>query len=350
MSNAIVSMFTLPETISAEYYDSVEYFSRGGIWQLCYRNISDKNVSIKTLSELSELCFNTETIFPPHLQEQAAKVSEDGKHSILKSGTQTGKGVKVAVIDRPINKNHIEFKGRIEYIEVLPDDEKSQTFDFHGMTCASLLCGATCGVAPEAELVYFAVPNRMNPIGNYYGYQLTALQRIIDYNKSGNAPIKIVSLSAPFTKEQIPLRAALVEELNSTGCHLIDVTMFGKNFKGIDFTLYTDNPQYILNRWQIDNYELNKGREGFRDYFANLCFVPSSRRTSASNDSDNSYIHWSKAVSESWTIPHAAGVYALCLQVNPALSYDEFVFYAKQCPRKDGKIILDTEFILRKVY
>ena len=132
---------------------------------------------------------------------------------------------------------------------------------------------------------------------------------IINYNKYSDNPIKIVSLSAPFLKEQIPLRDALAQELKETGCVLIDAIMFGRNFQGIDYEMYSEKPQYILNRWQTENYERNKNKEGFADYFSNLCFVPSSRRTSASNDSDNAYIHWSKAVSESWTVPHVAGAY-----------------------------------------
>lgn len=130
---------------------------------------------------------------------------------------------------------------------------------------------------------------------------------------------------------------------------MIDATMFGRNFQGIDYEMYSEKPQYILNRWQTENYEKNKNREGFADYYSNLCFVPSSRRTSASNDSDNSYIHWSKAVSESWTIPHVAGVYALCLQVDPTLSFDRFISYAKQCPRHNNHTILNVESIISMI-
>ncbi|HBN85084.1 MAG TPA: hypothetical protein DDZ89_14715 [Clostridiales bacterium] len=345
----LLSMFDIPENISTKYYDSIDLFSRESIWQLCYRDLRNSKVQIADPSELSELCYNTATVFPDNLQEMATQVLNNGKSNLLNAKTLFGKGIKVAVIDRPINQNHIEFKNRLEYIEVLPEHEASSIFDFHGMVCASFLCGSTCGVASEAELVYFAIPNKMDPIEEYYGYQLTALQKVLEYNKSNKNPIRIVSLSAPFAKEQLPQREELVCELAKTNCTVIDATMHGKYFQGIDFERYQEKPRCILNRWQYENFERNKERRGFVDYFNDLCFVPSSRRTSAGNESDTEYIHWSKAASESWTIPHVAGAYALCLQVQPNLSFLEFLKYSKLCARQNEHIILDVDSIVNNM-
>lgn len=90
-----------------------------------------------------------------------------------------------------------------------------------------------------------ASPTELIRSGSYYGYQLTALQRVTDYNKCSNNPIRIVSLSAPFFKEQLPIRDALVQELKETGCVLIDATMLGRNFQVIDYEMYSEKPQYI---------------------------------------------------------------------------------------------------------
>ncbi|MBQ7334951.1 MAG: hypothetical protein IJW92_00555 [Clostridia bacterium] len=343
---AILSIFDVPSSITVNYYDGIDQFSREGIWQLCYRNLSNNMIELNSLSELSELCFNTKTIFPNDWQTQATMVLQAGKANLLNSGILTGKGIKVAVIDKPINKTHIEFENRIEYIEVLPNLSENKKTDFHGMTCASFLSGATCGVAPESKIVYFAIPNKTYPIENYYHYQLIALQKVIDYNKTSEAPIRVVSLSAPFTKEQKPKRDFFEYELKQTGCTLIDATNFGHNFYGIDYIRHQEKGSFILNRWQSDYYETNKNRKEFVDYFSSLCFVPSSRRTSADNDTENDYIHWSKSVSESWTIPHVAGAYTLCLQVYPSMTFEDFIRCSKLCKKHNGFAILDVQSII----
>ena len=168
---SVITMFDVPDIITANYYNCIDPFSREGIWQLCYRNLTNNKIALNSLSELSEMCFNTETTFPSEWGAQASAVLEDGKSNLINSGKLTGKGVKVAVIDRPINKNHIEFQNRIEYIEVLLDIPETLRTDFHGIACASFLSGANCGVAPESKLVYFAIPNKTSPIYDYYNYQ-----------------------------------------------------------------------------------------------------------------------------------------------------------------------------------
>lgn len=342
----ILSMFDVPKCITTKYYDNIDKFSREGIWQLCYRDLTNNLIELNGLSELSELCFCSETIFPGEWQRKAETVLQCGKNNFLNAGILTGKGIKVAVIDRPINKNHVEFENRIEYIEVFPNITENRT-DFHGMVCASFLAGRTCGIAPEAQLVYFAIPNKTSPIEDYYNYQLEALQKVVDYNKTNAEPIRIVSLSAPFTKNQRIKRDALEHELKQNRCTLIDATNSGYNFYGIDCIRHQEKRKFLLNQWQNDNYEANKDKKGFEDYFKSLCFVPSSRRTSAGNDSENEYIHWSKAVSESWTIPHIAGAYALCLQAIPYLTFDDFIQYSKHCPKQNGYTILDIQSIVK---
>ena len=66
-------------------------------------------------------------------------------------------------------------------------------------------------------------------------------------------------------------------------------------------------------------------------------------------DSVTEYVHWSKEASESWTMPHVAGAYACALQVNPDLQYADFIKMCKECPRKDGFIILDMKTVLDRI-
>lgn len=348
MKENLFSQFTLPDPITAEYYDSIDLFSLESIWQLAYRDLSQNVVNVETESKISELCFNSQTVFPDKLKKLAQTVLEDGKKAHLNNHTGfTGKGIKTAIIDRPLPVNHIEFWDRIQYIEVVPGHEANTYIDFHGTTCASYLCGKTCGAAGGVDLFYFAIPNHMQHIETYYEWQLQALEKIVEYNRRHDDPIRIVSLSAPFHTSQIERRNALEKELLSTGCTLIDAMMHMRNFSGIDYDQYTG--KYSLNRWQVENYERNKNRDNFVEYFDQLCFVPSARRTAASFDSVDEYIHFSKAVSESWTIPHVTGAFAICLEKNSRLTYEDFVKIAKTCPRKDGFTVLDIDHIIGSI-
>lgn len=345
MSKDIIEFFDLPQCITADYYDSITAFTREAIWQLCYRDLTHHKIKIESETELSGLCFNSQTVFPPVYREMADRVMQKGKQNLLNTSGFTGKGVKVAVIDRPINKNHIEFSGRIEYIEVIPDHPYNDYPDFHGMTCAGFLSGSTCGVAPESELVYFAIPNKTDDHEAYYEFQLEALKRIIEYNRNCNSPVRVVSLSAPFEKNQLTQRKELAEKLLSTGCVLIDATAFNLDFQGIDVFEKNGETIYELNRWQVENYERNKNRPEFIDYFNSLCFVPSTRRTAPGNDTDTEYIHWSRSVSESWTIPHISGAYACCLQKEPTLQFVEFIKRSKRCSRQGDYLLFDFKAV-----
>lgn len=78
----------------------------------------------------------------------------------------TGKGVAVAVIDKPIIADHEAYSANLHYIEVRPDDPKMERTHFHGAACATILAG-DYGVAPEAPLYYFAVPDDREPYKRY---------------------------------------------------------------------------------------------------------------------------------------------------------------------------------------
>ena len=121
---------------------------------------------------------------------------------------------------------------------------------------------------------------------------------------------------------------------------------FGRNFKGIDYVKNNDKIEYKLNKWQIDDFERNKHRDGFVEYFNSVCFVPSPRRTAPGDYSNTEFIHWSKAASESWTMPQVAGAYACCLQAYPTLQFEDFIKKCKSCPKKDGFTILDLKKVL----
>jgi len=93
----------------------------------------------------------------------------------------TGKGISAAIFDKPINPRHKEIQDHIIYIPVHSDrtkDDQRDRIHFHGIACASILCGKTTGVAPDTKLYYFAVADDANYT---YSYCL-ALEKLLAVN------------------------------------------------------------------------------------------------------------------------------------------------------------------------
>ncbi len=104
----------------------------------------------------------------------------------------TGKGVSVAIFDKPIPRDHEAWPETMTYIEALPDDPKMSQVHFHGAACASILSGKD-GVAPGVHLYYFAVPDDGRPYQRYAQAMEMLLER-----QSALLPeekIRIVSVS-----------------------------------------------------------------------------------------------------------------------------------------------------------
>ena len=103
--------------------------------------------------------------------DMPARILEKGKYmglglSLLSEKGIGGKGISVAVIDKPIIREHEVFQGNLNYVEVLPEHAKMGNTHFHGAAVAGILAGKN-GVAPEANLYYFAVPDDMEPYARY---------------------------------------------------------------------------------------------------------------------------------------------------------------------------------------
>lgn len=355
MARRVVEMYELPKRIDTEFFDSLpeeERFGRLGIWELAYRDLRNHEVTLAEEADLWQLTFNEETIFPEAYRTTAKNVLENGKGGRIQNRYGlTGKGVKVAVIDKPLQPEHPEFASKLTLIEVEPGDERNQYIDFHGMTCASLLAGKTCGAAPDAELVYFMIPNTGDR-KELSKYALMALQKIVEYNtEHSTEPIRLVSWSGGFVQEDMEERNRLVATLDGMGCYEVDATMFMRDYGGLEYHPYAraGESRYTLSTWQLQNLERNKLRPGFADWFNSCCYVPATACTCASEDIQGGFIHWGKTVSESWTIPQLVGAMATLLQKDASVTYAEFTRLAKGCPRKDGYVVLDMDWVIENL-
>jgi hypothetical protein len=144
-----------------------------------YLGLRGLNVSLADFTADGDIfhtfTFDTATQWPgddrlpePGLPEN---LLEQGKYlglglSALRERGITGKGVAVAVIDKPLFGAHEAFGSRMTYIEVGSAGPDGEQPSFHGAHVAGLLAG-TDGMAPDARLYYFAVHEGENPYFRY---------------------------------------------------------------------------------------------------------------------------------------------------------------------------------------
>lgn len=176
------------------------------ITSLHYRDFRDVDLSDLDLSGETDLVkwlkFSSQTDFPEGEHavrglspEDVLEMGKDpglGLRDLHGQGI-TGEGINVAVIDKPIIQNHSEFTGRMIYHVVSGKGEYREVLHDHGIAAASILAGATTGVAPRARIHYFAISNHVP----YFPKYAEALRQILAFNE-GRSPedqIKVVSIS-----------------------------------------------------------------------------------------------------------------------------------------------------------
>lgn len=321
----------LPTIIDNDFIDAAmkeDIFVR---WGFCWCNLEKHDLSKLDEEHLSKLTFNSSTKWPSKDKMPKGfypeKIIKEGKGPMLnikelhKSGI-TGKGVIVAVMDSEVyNPNHIELAGRdINYTTHLPDNERH----FHGDCVLANLCGKTVGVAPNVKVIYYPIKMKGSPEANKE--QIERLESILYRLKSGEK-IKILSRSGPLfydnfeydEKEKDKSRINfLINEIESYGCKVLNAREFGKNFHCGHY-FYCDDKQSIDNI-KMASWLKEENAEQFKQH---MLFVCGGKCVPEWNSIDG--YQYNQDDCFSWSIPQATGLYALCLQVNPNLTFDKFV-------------------------
>lgn len=273
------------------------------------------------MDRISDLSFDTNTIWGENKQlpkgftpETWLETGKDPGLNIRKlhKDDYTGKGVSVAVIDKPIYPDNQEFnKQNFTYITIGTEDKPH----FHGISCASILAGKSCGVAPEAMLYYFAVPDDGNNFENYP----KAIDKIIELNQTldKDDKIRIVSISDGLNEDD-----SRRENWEQTVRKAAD--------KGI-LVIYSNNidnqfawggcPPY-KDRNDPSNYQIDKIFKDNNVVDKTWIIIPGDFRTTANNQSDKGYTYYGQG-GWSWAIPYYAGLCTLGLEIDPDFSYDQ---------------------------
>lgn len=236
----------------------------------------------------------------------------------------TGAGVRVAIIDQPLLQHHPEYDGKIESYFDFDDVEDKIKFagrgSMHGPGVTSLLVGENIGVAPDVKVHYASAPS-WKADARYFA---KALNWIIDENEalSDTDKIRVVSVSAAPSSKDIFKNGEqwteAVARANENGILVIDGqpnTQSG--FVGPGYVAIEDRDNFE----QFEIGYLNNMEERF--YKKSLLYAPCSKRTVAEEYEKGVYDYRYCGVGGlSWSIPYAAGVFALGCQVNPELDYE----------------------------
>ncbi|HWI60772.1 MAG TPA: S8 family serine peptidase, partial [Symbiobacteriaceae bacterium] len=174
-------------------------------WEFSHKDLSQIQLGAdgKYLSRYAD--FDARTKWPDILpvEFQPEKFMDFGKDPGLglkdlhKQGI-TGKGVQVAILDQTLLNEHKEYAGRIvKYVEL--GTVASQP-EMHGAAVASILAGKNVGVAPEAEITYYAIQIvkdwNAKPMSRTFLYMAAAIHRILDDNQKLPADKRIRVISA----------------------------------------------------------------------------------------------------------------------------------------------------------
>ncbi|MBL7187325.1 MAG: S8/S53 family peptidase [Phycisphaerae bacterium] len=303
------------------------------------RDLSKLDLS-KSIDDLLYAVFDDYTVWPKSGQMpeefDPKKMMELGKNPglgvrTLHKGGITGKGVGVAIIDQPLLTEHQEYADRLRLYEEnnVRDGHRSE---MHGPAVASIAVGKTVGVAPDADLYYIATRNydvsRDDDPPNNFVFKAQSIRRLLDINRQlpADRKIRVISMSrgwSPSDDGYDDIMAAC-EEAKAAGIFVASCSL--DRVYGFDFFGLGRHP--LANPGSFKSYE--PGAFWARSFYdgallrdLDCLLVPMDSRTLACARGSDKYV-WSRVGGFSWAIPYIAGVYALAVQVDPAITPERF--------------------------
>ena len=245
----------------------------------------------------------------------------------------TGKGVGIAIIDKALLVDHIEYRDQLRMYEEI-HGLRNERASMHGPAVASIAVGRTVGVAPEADLYfissddgtifnrikYILFKNRdINP-----KWRVKSIYRVLEINRTLplDKKIRVLSISSGSYRRNF-LKA--IEDAGKEGLFVISSSLsypHNLRFSGLGRDCLTD-PDNILSYfpgsfWSNTFY---KSPDNFK--IDSKLMVPMDSRCTASQSGKSSYAFYSLG-GLSWSIPYIAGLYALACQVKPSVIPQEF--------------------------
>jgi hypothetical protein len=308
-------------------------------------NLSGLDLS-GSLNDLLYATFDDQTIWPPadrlpegfdwvHILE-LGKNPGLGVRSLHAQGI-TGRGVSIAIVDQPLLIEHQEYANRFQLYEEINIDPTT-TSQMHGPTVASIAAGRTVGVAPESSLYYIATwvgDWTDKGLERHFRYHAQGVRRILEINEQlpETQKIRVISMQVRWKPEDAGYDeiTAAVDDAKAAGmlvvCSSIE-QVHGFKFHGLGRAPLSDPEafeSYEPGSWWAEEFY-----NGER--FSDRLLVPMDSRTTASPLGDDEYVFYRQG-GWSWSIPYIAGMYALAVQVDPAITPEQFWSLAMQTGR-----------------
>lgn len=334
---------SLPDAIGRQYL-SVHYDPKSEVgFQVDLRGSDLNQYDLRnSTNDLLYSDFSTKTKWPEQKWIPAGfdpqKILELGKNpglgvrSLHAQGI-TGKGVSIAIIDQPLTPaNHIEYVDRLKMNENIGSPG---TMSMHGPAVASILAGKTVGVAPEANLYYFATElpytkKGENDFSYDYSFLTKAFRRILEINQtlSEAEKIRVISISLGWLKGEKGYDDLLkaIDDVKKVGIFVVS-TSLNKDYPGFRFNGLGRDP--FGDPDQISSYtsgifwisDLTNPK--YSGNLTNQILIPMDSRAYASYWGSNEY-NWGRMGGWSWCVPYIAGLYALAFQLDPQITPEIF--------------------------
>lgn len=307
---------------------------------LCGRDLSAADLTAN-LDDLLAASFDSETTWPPRLPlafspEHVMELGRNPGLGLRELHSQgiTGRGVGVAVIGPALLVEHTEYVGRLRLYEELHCADTAATP--YGAAAASLAVGRTVGVAPEAALYYLAEthttgrpalsgePKAGQPVD--LRSLARSIHRLRDTNRRlpGDRKIRVIAIPAAWEATDVAYQelAAAVWAAEEDGMFVISGSLGaerGLRFAGVARDPL-DDPDDLASyepplRTQLAPRQVGAG--------ALPLLVPLDSRCMAAASGSRDYVfrregRWNLMVS------YLAGLYALCCQVRPDVTPEQF--------------------------
>ena len=306
------------EWLQEQLLNRTSYFRS---WGFCFYDLSEYKFEDEIDYRIvRKVPFSTRTIFPekhPFNYNENMFHTFDDVRKLHEAGID-GSGVNVAVIDFVFDTVPNELKDCLYKYTIV---NNNTGVHFHGTTVATQFCGKNLGIVPNAKLWFYGTGQGKD---NLVKDVLLALNDIYKQNENG-ANIKVINISGLVYREN-PEIEEIVEKLFRQGCYIIDSTCFGKDFTCINQD--TNTGEFYYSDWQL-------GIDEFKSKIA----IPTGGRMTPLVTTENDYLYCGQAT-YSWSIPLIAGYFAMALQINPNLTYNEFVELAKSTKKEQNGIYL----------
>lgn len=306
------------------------------IWGYDVRHMDISDVDLSAVEDYNDLSFSTSTIWPEKLPEgfDPDAILELGKNpglgirDIHAQGI-TGKGVSIAIIDQALYTGHQEYKDNLMTSEWI--HKNGPTSQMHGSGVCSIAAGREVGVAPDAKIYYISTSFGYDPTepGEEFLYDQSLLadciRRVLAINQHlpEEDKIRVISVSLGYTPEKdlgVEELTAAIQEAEDAGL-LVLTTSTWRYYK--DFGIMGMSRDYWADPDDIHSYGPAEWLESPTE-MADHYFVPMGSRTYASFTGEDQYeINHEGGLS--WAVPWLAGLYALCCQVKPEITPQEFI-------------------------